>query len=660
MKNYSIIVLLALLISDSIGSQTVKSELIGSIGKERFEQAIPMHGTNKSDQRGLLKFSSTGLLKLPSSSSVSLAKAKKEKITFTTWSTYEALNPGDDFVVVTKINLDDGWHIYGDGETTGLITNLELISGEFTELENGLSPSVEKKMNLGSKLLVSYYLTDGSFVWIRLRLRKDLVLGKNIKLKLRLNYQLCSDSVCLLPSNKDLIVPIEVGRSKKNFAPKQFQKAEVLFKSTKFSNKVESSYPDNSTSDLEKIIGENSVLALLLAFIWGLLASLTPCVYPMIPITVSLFASDQKNETRTRRLFSACFYVAGITLVYASLGVITSYTGRDLGSWLAEPIVVIPLSLLMILLACSMFGLFEIDLPNSIKMRLSNIEGRSPITLFFMGAAMGFVAAPCVGPFAGSIILWLAKNPGSPIFGFLLMSAFGLGMGCLFLFIAVFSQSFLPRSGVWMVSLKQTMGYVLIGMSYYFISVLIPEDKVIVGWALYLMIAGGLMGAFAQLEWDAIWWRHLLKTCGVILFLIGCFQCLVFLVPDSDIRMSRNKVETKSLIHTDFDSAFKEAKKSEKPLFLYFGARWCIPCKKIKEVVLKDESVKKLLTNFVVAHLDCTKSSSKAAKIKENRFNSHSMPFFAFFDSRGKHLKPLDIHGAVEVGDLLDHLSKVD
>ena len=87
----------------------------------------------------------------------------------------------------------------------------------------------------------------------------------------------------------------------------------------------------------------------------------------MIPITVSLFASDQKNETRTRRLFSACFYVAGITLVYASLKVITSYTGRDLGSWLAEPIVVIPLSLLMILLACSMFGLFEIDLPNSIK-----------------------------------------------------------------------------------------------------------------------------------------------------------------------------------------------------------------------------------------------------------------------------------------------------
>ena len=82
------------------------------------------------------------------------------------------MNPGDDFVVVTKINLDDGWHVYETGETTGLITNLELISGEFTELENGLSPSVEKKMNLGSKLLVSYYLTDGSFVWIRLRLRK--------------------------------------------------------------------------------------------------------------------------------------------------------------------------------------------------------------------------------------------------------------------------------------------------------------------------------------------------------------------------------------------------------------------------------------------------------------------------------------------------------
>ena len=112
------------------------------------------------------------------------------------------MNPGDDFVAVIKINLEDGWYIYGNKETTGLVTNVELLSGEFTVVDLGLSKSSEKKTNLGSKLLVSYYLTDGSYAWIRLRLREDLVLSKNTKLKLRINYQLCSDSVCLLPNRR--------------------------------------------------------------------------------------------------------------------------------------------------------------------------------------------------------------------------------------------------------------------------------------------------------------------------------------------------------------------------------------------------------------------------------------------------------------------------
>ena len=115
-------------------------------------------------------------------------------------------------------------------------------------------------------------------------------------------------------------------------------------------------------------------------------------------------------------------------------------------SWLAEPIVVVPLSLLMILLACSMFGLFEMDLPNSMKTRLNNIEGRSPFTLFLMGAAMGFVAAPCVGPFAGSIILWLAKNPGSPIFGFFFNGSFWSRNGLpLFGYCNFFAVIFTPK-----------------------------------------------------------------------------------------------------------------------------------------------------------------------------------------------------------------------
>ncbi len=660
MRNYLVVLLFAFGYSVLAGFEASHDAFVKSIGKVNRDQAIPMHGTNESSRQESLKFASNGLLKLPAPGSLKFPDAKKSKIRLSSWSTHSSINPGSDFVVVVRISLDQGWHIYGEGETNGIVTNLELLSGEFLEQEQGLSESVKKQTNLGSKVLVSYYLVDGGFAWIRLKLRDDLTIANSINLKLRLNYQLCSESVCLLPSTANVVLPIGFGRAKNNQPPVEFQKSQALFQLNDQPEVEKAASPNGSSGQLDQLIGQNVLLALLMAFLWGLLASLTPCVYPMIPITVSLFSSGTGSSSKVHRFIGACFYVAGIALVYAILGVITSYSGRDLGSWLAEPVVVVPLSLLIILLALSMFGLFEMDLPNSMKTRLNSIEGRSPFTLFCMGAAMGFVAAPCVGPFAGSIILWLAKNPGSPVFGFLLMTAFGLGMGCLFLIIAVFSQSFLPRSGLWMVRLKQSMGYILIGMAYYFLSVLIPEDKVIVGWSVYLMIAGGLMGAFAQLEWEAIWWKHLFKTLGLILFLAGGFHGMLFMAPKSASGKIREGVVHSSRIYTDFDIALEEARNSEKPLFLYFGARWCIPCKKIKAVVLEDKVVKKMLTRFVVAHLDCTQASSKSAELKEKRFNSHSMPFFAFFDSKGNHLKQLDIHGSVGIEDLIDQLSEVE
>ena len=199
-----------------------------------------------------MKFSSAGLLKLPSPGSIAIPKAEKQKITFATWSSHEALNPGDDFVAVIKINLEDGWYIYGNKETTGLVTNVELLSGEFTVVDLGLSKSTEKKTSLGSKLLVSYYLK--MVAWIRLRLRKDLVLSKNTKLKLRINYQLCSDSQVDAKS-QNLVIPLEIGKRKLSQTPEQFKKAQTLFQLDKVVDKKTSSKSDFSTGQLGSLSG---------------------------------------------------------------------------------------------------------------------------------------------------------------------------------------------------------------------------------------------------------------------------------------------------------------------------------------------------------------------------------------------------------------------
>lgn len=651
--------------------------------KEDLGSAIPMHGNGTPSRGGLLKLPSKGSLKLPMpllkqqvntdsnlSETVSVDKLRFDgasvngwsssdrHASFKVWSSHQSIRPGQDFAIVIRVGLQEGWHIYGAGETIGKITRLSLISGELQEVEQGLSPSISKVIQLGDQALVSQYLVDGSFAWIKLRLRDDLIMGASLRLKLKLSYQICSSSVCLLPSEDVVSIGLNVGRSETNQIPPDFTEAQSLFNLKNEVGAGEGSRESLETSyEIENVIQDNLVLALLMAFLWGLLASLTPCVYPMIPITVSLFAAGGEDQSRLSRLISASFYVIGIALVYALLGVVTSRTGRDLGSWLAEPVVVFPLAMIMLLLAFSMFGLFEMDLPHSLKSRLSSIEGRSPLTLLMMGGAMGFVAAPCVGPFAGSIILWLAKNPGSPGFGFLLMACFGLGMGSLFMIIAVFSQEFLPKSGIWMIKLKQVMGYLLIGMAYYFVSVMLSDEYVRLGWVLYIMLAGGLMGAFAQLSWDDPWWKHLAKTVGITLFILGLFQ--IWSVKFRELPKSSIEHSNARLIHDDFDVAHAAAIKTGRPLFLYFGARWCIPCKKIKEVVLKDHNVRDALERFEIAYLDCTSADSKSAKLKESLFKTPAMPFFAFFDSSGSHLRNLDVHGSIDASGLIEQLKKV-
>lgn len=661
------------------------------LGKTSLDTKIPMHGTNSSKEGGLLKLSQGELIKLPKFGSLKLPnKLKKNSLsnptsftstrgsdlrfsgksigewksdsgqaTFSIWSSHSSVNPGQILDIVVRIGLTDGWHLYGTGETVGKITDLSLLSGEFRALDKGLSNSVLKDLDLGDQKITSHYLVDGSYAWIRLKLRDDLVVPSSLQLKLQLSYQLCSEEVCLLPTQSSFNVGIGVGISTANTVPQNFERVYSLIKPIG-EDKDDPKKGDSSNvpSRIDDLIQGNAWFALIMAFFWGFLASLTPCVYPMIPITVSLFAADTGNQSRISRIWGACLYVVGIALVYAILGLVTSRTGRDLGSWLAEPIVVLPLTLLMLLLALSMFGLFEMDLPHSMKNRLNKIEGRSPITLLLMGGAMGFVAAPCVGPFAGSLILWLAKNPGNPVFGFLLMASFGLGMGSLFVFIALFSQEILPKSGLWMVKLKQSMGYLLVGMAYYFSAVLLPDDYVRMGWAAYIIVAGGLLGAFAQLSWEDVWWKHLLKTFGLCLFVVGLYQ--LYLIARPPMGSIPVKSIDRQIIFDDFDKAYDASRQSNKPLFLYFSARWCIPCKKIKSVVLKDELVINALARFEVAYLDCTSADSKSARLKESKFNSHSMPFFAFFDSEGRHVKSLDVHGSIDVPTLIQQLNKVE
>ena len=175
----------------------------------------------------------------------------------------------------------------------------------------------------------------------------------------------------------------------------------------------------------------------------GFVSFINTLCLPTIPITVSLFSSGVENFSRLADLL-AHVVMWEVNISLRNSWRYNSYTGRDLGSWLAEPIVVVPLSLLMILLACSMFGLFEVDLPNSMKTRLNNIEGIS-IHSILDGISYGICKSALCRSICWFNYSLVSQNPGSPIFGFSLMAAFNLGMGCLFLVVQFFRNHFYPK-----------------------------------------------------------------------------------------------------------------------------------------------------------------------------------------------------------------------
>ena len=210
-----------------------------------------------------------------------------------------------------------------------------------------------------------------------------------------------------------------------------------------------------------------------------------------------------------------------------------------------------------------------------------------------------------------------------------------------------------------MVTLKKMMGYVLLGMALYFMEVFLDARSMSIAWGLYLVVAGSLIGAFVSLNWEDPWWKKIARGLGIVIFLWGLIK--IFQYPGTSFIAPNEKSSQNSSqgFYENHENTLREALKQKKPVFLYFGAKWCIPCKRIKEVVLKDSRIKKELQRFVVGVLDCTMADSHGAEIKKEVYNSPSMPFFAFHASDGTHLKDLDIHKAVEAEELLTVLQKV-
>jgi thiol:disulfide interchange protein DsbD len=377
-------------------------------------------------------------------------------------------------------------------------------------------------------------------------------------------------------------------------------------------------------------------LALVLVFLGGVATSLTPCVYPMIAITVSVFGARQvKNRWEGAWLSTA--FVLGIAALFTPLGLLAAMTGGVFGAALASPWVLVGLAVLFVALAASMFGAFDINLPASLRNRLAGVGGGGARGAFALGLVSALIAAPCTGPVLGFLLTWVGTT-GQVVFGAVSLFVYSLGLGLLFWVVGTFSVS-LPKSGKWLDWVKSVFGIVMLVAAVYYVRDLIPglntlakHTPVFLGGSLLLVAVGFAAGAIHLSYYSPAWSVRIRKTIGVVLCVVGLLGVIGYataLPPGAKIRW-----------HHNYAQAVQTARVQRRPLLVDFGASWCGACGELDRHTFSDARVVAESQRFVSVHIDLSPGNDT----DENRaalaqYNQRGLPLVVLHDASGKEVE---------------------
>ena len=396
-------------------------------------------------------------------------------------------------------------------------------------------------------------------------------------------------------------------------------------------------------------------LGLLAVFVGGLALNLTPCVYPMIPVTLAFFSSQaalsmsRPSDVFRRAVLLATCYVLGLSLNYAILGLIAAKTGALFGSWLQQPAVLLVIAAIIVALALSMFGFCDVRLPSSLTQRFSRASSGYG-GAFVMGLVVGIIAAPCIGPFVLSLLL-LVSQLGNPVVGFLLFFMLGLGMGTPYLVLGVAANRVgrLPKAGPWMVWSKSVLGVILLGLALYFLRPLLP-DRLLRAVVIVWLAAGGVwLGWLQPVDTRSKRFRAVRQVLGVV-FLMGALTW-GWPQPPAGPRVAWQPYT---------DTAFQRAQQQHQPVLIDIYADWCAPCVEMDHFTFRHADVVAALGSFATLRLDVTSSVSLEGQRLLQQYNIFGAPTILFFDRSGTERTELRLMGFVPAEEFLRHLRRLE
>jgi len=390
------------------------------------------------------------------------------------------------------------------------------------------------------------------------------------------------------------------------------------------------------------------IWTLLGIFAGGIALNLTPCVYPLIPITVSYFGG-KTGQGQAKLLIHGVCYIGGLSVTNSLLGVTAALTGGLMGAMLQSPFVLGTVAVILVFFATSLLGFWELRLPYGLTQAASKSYAGYFGSLF-MGITLGVVAAPCIGPFVLGLLTWVA-GMGNPWLGFLIFFTLSIGLGLPLFLLAMFSGKLdkLPRSGEWMIWIRKLMGWVLVGMAAYFIRPLLPQTAGILVLSAVSLAAGLHLGwidrsraAFRAFDW-------LKSGAGIIGVVVAAYMIGSLALQGPGVRW-----------HTYSNQLLSEAVEKKKPVIIDFSAAWCAPCRELDEVTFHDrEVVKQAEQGFFMIKVDLTRKGNPDSDRLLQKYDVKGVPTIVFLDKRGEERRELRLVDFLPADQFLVRMAEI-
>jgi len=488
------------------------------------------------------------------------------------------------------------------------------------------------------------------------------------KVRVKLSYQGCSlAGLCYEP--QESLLEIMVDANKLSAADPAHLSALAL---TKPVNEVVTPKNESETDQIASVIKGGSLWFIIISFFgFGLLLSLTPCVFPMIPIISSVILAQGKGMGAKKAFLLSLVYVLSMAVAYTIAGVLAGLFGANLQAAFQTPWIITVFALVFVLLSLSMFDVYELQIPNFIQSRLSKLGGaRSGVAgIAIMGFLSALIVGPCVAaPLAGALIY--IGQTGDALLGGIALFSLSIGMGVPLLIVGTTSGKFMPKPGMWMDVIKAIFGVMLLGIAIWMMGRVLDENTTLLLWGGLAVFVAINLNALEPLGQHPSWSsRANVKALGFMILLYGLTLLIggmagaknllhpldpfVTQAQAAPIALNQHKTFEKITSIEELDAILAENK--GKCVMVDFYADWCTSCKELEEKTFSDGTVKTAMDAYVLVQVDVT-ANDGASKAISKKYGIFGPPAILFFNEKGQQIEDSSIVGFKEPKEFLDHL----